>query len=55
MKLGSLIVFAVGYVLGARAGHDRYAQIAAVAKQASQRLDEIGSRHRADEGDHASR
>lgn len=35
-------VFGLGYVLGSRAGRERYAQIMAVTRKASQRLDERG-------------
>lgn len=34
------IVFGVGYVFGARAGHERYGQIKEVAQQGAARLDE---------------
>ena len=40
MKLRSLAVFGVGYVLGAKAGRERYAQIVEAVQTASQRLDE---------------
>ena len=32
-------VFGLGYVLGSRAGRERYAQILAVTRRASQRID----------------
>ncbi len=40
MKLRSLVLFGAGYVLGARAGRERYAQIVEAAQKASQRFDE---------------
>jgi hypothetical protein len=39
VKLTTVAVFGVGYVLGTRAGRERYAQIVAAAQRASQRLD----------------
>lgn len=45
MKLTSLSIFAAGYILGAKAGRERYAQIVDVLERASQRLDEFSSRH----------
>jgi len=41
MKLRSLAVFGAGYVLGAKAGRERYAQIVEAVQTASQRLDEV--------------
>lgn len=38
MRLRSLALFGVGYVLGTRAGRERYAQIVAAAGQAAERL-----------------
>ena len=40
MKLRSLAVFGAGYVLGAKAGRERYEQIVEAVQSASQRLDE---------------
>lgn len=48
MKLTTLAAFGVGYVVGTRAGRERYAEIVAVAQRASRRLDEYSARHRAD-------
>ena len=45
MKLTALAVFAAGYVVGAKAGRERYDQIVAWAARASQRLEEFSSRH----------
>ena len=45
MKLTSVAVFVAGYIIGARAGRERYAQIVDFVERASQRLDEFGSRH----------
>jgi hypothetical protein len=36
-------MFAAGYYFGAKAGHERYAQILEVAARASQRLEELSS------------
>ena len=44
MKLTAVAVFAVGYVVGAKAGRDRYAQIVDGMARASQRLDEFSAR-----------
>ncbi|QNE18570.1 hypothetical protein F1D05_12460 [Kribbella qitaiheensis] len=41
MKLRSLAVFGAGYVLGAKAGRERYAQIVEAIQTASQRFDEV--------------
>ena len=40
MKLRTAAVFGVGYVLGAKAGRERYVQIVEALQTASQRLDE---------------
>jgi hypothetical protein len=45
MKLTSVAIFAAGYVIGARAGRERYAQIVDAGKRTSQRLDAFSSRH----------
>lgn len=45
MKLTKLALFAAGYVLGAKAGHERYAQIVHGATQASEKLEAFSSRH----------
>ena len=44
MTLTKAAVFAAGYVLGAKAGRERYAQIVEIAARASQRLEELSSR-----------
>jgi len=41
MKLRSLALFGAGYVLGTKAGRERYAQIVEAAQKASQRFDEL--------------
>ena len=48
MTLTKVAIFAAGYVFGAKAGRDRYAQIVEVAARASQRLEELSSRGAAD-------
>ena len=40
MRLRSLAAFALGYVLGSKAGRERYGQIIAAAKRASERLED---------------
>ena len=40
MRLRSLLAFGVGYVLGSKAGRERYEQNLAGAKRGSRRLDE---------------
>lgn len=44
MTLTKAALFAAGYVLGARAGRERYAQILDVAARASERLEELSAR-----------
>jgi hypothetical protein len=41
MKLRSLVIFGVGYVVGTRAGRERYSQIAAAAGKAAERLGKL--------------
>ena len=56
MKLTGAVVFAAGYIIGAKAGHERYAQIVEIAERASKRLDEFSSRNPPGRrGDHAGR
>ncbi|HET9422726.1 MAG TPA: hypothetical protein VFO49_16410 [Nocardioides sp.] len=43
MMLGALGAFGIGYVLGARAGKERYEQIRVWAGQAARRLETYGS------------
>jgi hypothetical protein len=43
VKLAKVAVFGIGYLLGTRAGRERYAQIVAAAQRASQRLEAYGS------------
>lgn len=42
--LSKLIVFGAGYVLGTKAGRERYNQIAAIAREAARRLDGYAAR-----------
>ena len=51
MRLTTLLTFGVGYVMGTRAGHERYAQIVTAAERASKRLEEYSARHRAGDGE----
>ena len=41
-----MLMFGAGYVMGTKAGHERYAQIVTMAENASKRLDELGGRAR---------
>jgi hypothetical protein len=43
VKLSGVAVFAAGYIAGARAGHERYAQIVGAVEKASRRLEEFSS------------
>ncbi len=43
MKIATVAFFGVGYVLGTKAGRERYAQIVAAAQSASQRLETYGN------------
>jgi hypothetical protein len=44
VRLRSLAAFAIGYVLGSKAGRERYGQIIAAAKRTSQRLEEYSQK-----------
>ena len=44
MRLTTLMVFGAGYVIGTKAGRERYEQIVAMAERASRRLDEFSAR-----------
>lgn len=48
MRLTTVLTFGAGYVLGTRAGRERYAQIIAAADRASKRLEAYSERHRPD-------
>ena len=48
MRLTTLVMFGAGYVMGTKAGRERYAQIVTVAEKASKRLDEYSARTQAD-------
>jgi hypothetical protein len=51
VKVTSVALFAAGYVIGARAGRERYAQIVGFVERTSQRLDAFSSRHTPDSRD----
>jgi len=52
VKLGVVVVFGVGYVLGTRAGRERYDQIVAMSNRLADRLEErAGPRPHALSGD----
>jgi len=55
VRLPTLLMFGAGYVLGTRAGRERYAQIIAAADSVSKRLEAYSDRHRAEAGDGARR
>ena len=44
MTLPKVAVFAAGYIVGAKAGRERYAQIVNVVERASKQLEEFSSR-----------
>jgi hypothetical protein len=44
VKLTDVVLFASGYVIGAKAGRERYAQIVRGVARASQRLEEFSTR-----------
>jgi hypothetical protein len=46
VKLTTVLMFGAGYVLGTRAGRERYAQIIAAADRASKRLEAYSEGHR---------
>ena len=48
MRLTTLVMFGAGYVMGTKAGRERYAQIVTVAEKASKRLDEFSARTQTD-------
>lgn len=43
MKLTRIAIFGAGYVLGTKAGRERYEQIVVAAQNASQRLESYGN------------
>ena len=60
MKLTTIAAVGVAYVLGARAGRERYEQIRALAQTAAQRMESYGTdgslaRHAGDGGAGAAR
>jgi hypothetical protein len=46
MKLTSLVLFGAGYVLGTKAGRERYEQITALARTAAANLEQKSARQR---------
>ncbi len=48
MKFTAVIMFGIGYVLGSRAGRERYEQIRRLARSASENFDASGARQRLD-------
>ena len=46
MKLVAVTMFGLGYVLGTKAGRERYEQIRTLARNASERFDAAGARQR---------
>jgi hypothetical protein len=51
VRLTTLLMFGAGYVMGARAGRERDAEIVTAAAKASQRLEDYSARHRAGDGE----
>jgi hypothetical protein len=45
VKLGTLLMFGAGYVLGSKAGRERYEQICQMAQTASERLEAYSLDH----------
>jgi hypothetical protein len=45
VKLTGVVVFATGYVFGAKAGRERYVEILAEVARTAQRLEEFSNRH----------
>jgi hypothetical protein len=45
VKITGLVVFAAGYVFGAKAGRERYVEIVAEVARTAQRLEEFSNRH----------
>jgi hypothetical protein len=45
VTLPRVAVFAAGYIVGAKAGRERYAQIVNGVERASKKLEEFSSRH----------
>ncbi len=43
MRLTTLMVLGAGYVIGTKAGRERYEQIVVMAERASRRLDEFSA------------
>jgi hypothetical protein len=46
MKLVAVAIFGVGYVLGSKAGRERYEQIRELVRKASENFDASGARQR---------
>ncbi len=46
MKLTALTMFGIGYVMGARAGRERYEQMLRLARSASENFDASAARQR---------
>ena len=48
MKLTTVAIFGIGYVLGSRAGRERYDQLRRLARSASENFDVSAARQRLD-------
>jgi hypothetical protein len=46
VKLSTMVVFGAGYVLGTRAGRERYDQLRALASQIAEQFDGSGAQQR---------
>jgi hypothetical protein len=54
VKLSTIAVFGAGYVLGSRAGRERYVQIVELAQRTAQRIEERQSARARSDGQHSS-
>jgi hypothetical protein len=46
MKVATAVIFGIGYVVGSKAGRERYEQICALARNAAKNFDAAGTRQR---------
>ena len=54
MRLTTVVMFGAGYVMGSKAGRERYAQIVEGVASASQRLEQFSSRRPPGNQNHGS-
>jgi hypothetical protein len=48
VRLTTVVMFGAGYVMGTKAGRERYEQIVTVAEKTSKRLEQFSARKQAD-------